>query len=169
VRTRPVAISLGLVVIAVIAQTTVFTTGRIQPLGAAPNLVLLVVIACARYLDAEPALLVAFTAGLLMDLLAGSPLGLWAISMTVVAYLTHRTKRRAEEGPLWILAGVFVLTVIGQFLYVLLATLFGQNALGDPELIRKLFLPAVYNVILAAPIFWAIRALLRPKERSWAL
>lgn len=168
-RARPVAVSLGLVVVAVILQTTVFTTGRIQPLGAAPNLVLLVVVACARYLDAEPSLLIAFTAGLLMDLLAGSPLGLWAISLTVVAYLTNRTKRRAEDGPLWILVGVFLLTVAGQFLYVLLSTLFGQNALGDPELIRKLFLPAVYNVILAAPVFWAVRALLRPKERSWAL
>jgi rod shape-determining protein MreD len=94
---------------------------------------------------------------------------LWAISLTVVAYLTNRTKRRAEDGPLWILVGVFLLTVAGQFLYVLLSTLFGQNALGDPELIRKLFLPAVYNVILAAPVFWAVRALLRPKERSWAL
>jgi rod shape-determining protein MreD len=164
-----VAISLGLVVLAVILQTTVFTTGRIQPLGAAPNLVLLVVVACARYLDAEPALLVAFTAGLLMDLLAGSPLGLWAISLTVVAYLTYRMKRRAEDGAVWIVVGVFALTVIGQFLYVLLATLFGQNALGDPELIRKIFLPAAYNVILVAPVFWAVRALLRPKERSWAL
>ena len=168
-RARPVAISLGLVVLAVILQTTVFTTGRIQPLGAAPNLVLLVVIACARYLDAEPALLVAFTAGLLMDLLAGTPLGLWAISLTVVAYLTYRTKRRAEDGALWIVVGVFVLTVTGQFLYVLLATLFGQNALGDPELVRKLFLPAVYNVILAAPVFWVVRAAVRPRERSWAL
>ena len=75
VNARPVALSILLVLVAVVIQTTLFGPGRIQPFGAAPMLVLAVVIACARYLDSEPALLLGFTAGLLLDLLGGSRAG----------------------------------------------------------------------------------------------
>ncbi|MBT8213235.1 MAG: rod shape-determining protein MreD, partial [Acidimicrobiia bacterium] len=93
---RRVGISLGLVVIAVILQANLFGPGRIQPFGASPALVMLTVIAVARYLDDEPALLVGFTGGLLQDLLGGQPLGLWALVLTVVAYVTVATRDRFE-------------------------------------------------------------------------
>lgn len=168
-RSRPVVIALGLVVLAVVLQTTIFAPGNIQPFGAAPNLVLLVVIGCARYLDPEPALLVGFTGGLLVDLLSSSPLGLWAMVLTAVTFLTLKVRRRATDGPVAIAAGVFALTLIGQVLFVFAGTLFGQKTIEDPEVLRKLFLPALYNLILAPPVFWGIRAALRPRERSWAL
>lgn len=168
-RARPVVIALGLVVLAVVLQTTVFAPGNIQPFGAAPNLVLLVVIGCARYLDSEPALLVGFTGGLLVDLLSSSPLGLWAMVLTAVAFLTLKVRKRAADGPVAIAVGVFALTLVGQVLFVFVGTLFGQKTIEDPEVLRKLFLPALYNLILAPPVFWGIRAALRPRERSWAL
>ena len=93
---RPVALSILLVLVAVVIQTTLFGPGRIQPFGAAPMLVLSVVIACVRYLDSEPALLLGFTAGLLLDLLGGSPLGLWAMVYVVVTYVALRVRHRAE-------------------------------------------------------------------------
>ena len=48
--------TLALVVVAVILQTTLFGEGRLQPLGASPALVTLLVIATVRFLDPEPAL-----------------------------------------------------------------------------------------------------------------
>lgn len=154
---RPVLVSLTLVVGAVVLQTTLFGPGRLQPFGAAPNLVLLVVIACARYLDPEPALLVGFTGGLLMDLLSGSPLGLWAMVMTAVAYAALRLRRRAEDSVLLGIAGVFLLTVLGQVLFVTFGTFFGQRFFEDPALVRKILLPAVYNAVLAPVVFWGVR------------
>ena len=160
-------LSLTLVVVAVVVQTTLFAPDRIQPFGVAPNLVVLVLIACIRYLDPEASLLVGFTAGLLMDMLGGSPLGLWAMSMTAVAYAGVKLRPRAEDGPLLVVIGVFALTFLGQLVFVLVGTLFGLGLIGDDQLLRKLFLPAVYNLVLAYPVFQLTRVLLRSGQRSW--
>ena len=77
---------------------------------------------------------VAFSGGFLEDLLGGSPLGLWASTFTIVAYVTLKIRDREIAGPLAVLAGVFGLTVIGQFTYAVLGTLFGQGIIGPPRL-----------------------------------
>ncbi len=161
-----IVIALGLVLAAVLIQTTVFQ--HIAPFGYAPALGLLAAIATSRYLDAEPALLVAFSGGFLQDLLGGSPLGLWACTFTIVAFLTLKFRDHEIAGPLVVLAGVFGLTFIGQFTYAVLGTLFGQGIIGRPGLVWHLLVPSLYNVILAYPVFWITKAAIRPNERTWA-
>jgi len=161
-----IVIALGIVVGAVLLETTLFE--QIRPFGYAPALGMLAVIAAARYLDPEPALFVAFSGGFLEDLLGGSPLGLWASTFTIVAYITLKIRDRDIAGPLAVLAGVFGLSVIGEFTYAVLGTLFGQGIIGQPGFVWHLFVPALYNVILAYPVFWLTRAAIRPKERTWA-
>ncbi len=99
---RPGGLSLTLafVVVAAVLQTTLFGDGRLQPFGASPALVTLIVIATVRFLEPDQALLVAFTAGLLMDLLGASPLGLWAMAMTkrAVPSLAGHTATTAPTG-----------------------------------------------------------------------
>jgi rod shape-determining protein MreD len=166
---RDLAVALALVVAAVVAQTTLFAPDRIQPLGASPNIVLLAVIATVRYLEPEAGLLTGFTAGLLVDSLGVSPLGLWAMVGSVVAYLTLRFRDRAQDGPVVVGAGVFVLTIMGIVLYVLVATLFGQRALSDPALIKKILLPGIYNVILAGAVLPGVTlAMGHRRVRGWA-
>jgi rod shape-determining protein MreD len=164
--TTRIVIALGLVLAAVLVQTTVFQ--HIQPFGYAPALGLLAAIAASRYLNPEPALFVAFSGGFLQDLLGGSPLGLWACTFTVVAFITLKIRDRDVAGPLAVLAGVFGLTFIGQFTYAVLGTLFGQGIIGRPGLVWDLLMPSLYNVILAYPVFWLTKAAVRPKERAWA-
>jgi rod shape-determining protein MreD len=164
--TTRIVIALGLVLAAVLVQTTVFQ--HIQPFGYAPALGLLAAIAASRYLNPEPALFVAFSGGFLQDLLGGSPLGLWACTFTVVAFITLKIRDRDVAGPLVVLAGVFGLTFIGQFTYAVLGTLFGQGIIGRPGLVWDLLVPSLYNVILAYPVFWLTKAAVRPKERAWA-
>ena len=164
--TTRIVIALGLVLAAVLVQTTVFQ--HIQPFGYAPALGLLAAIAASRYLNPEPALFVAFSGGFLQDLLGGSPLGLWACTFTVVAFITLKIRDRDVAGPLVVLAGVFGLTFIGQFTYAVLGTLFGQGIIGRPGLVWDLLMPSLYNVILAYPVFWLTKAAVRPKERAWA-
>lgn len=168
-RARPILITLTMILAAVVVQTTIFAPGNLQPFGVAPNIVLLVVIAAARYLDAEPAILSGFTAGLLVDLLGGSPLGLWAIALTAVAFAVVKLRDRVSDSPLALAAAVFGFTLMGQVVFVVLGTLFGQGAISDPQVLRKLLLPAVYNVILAAPVFILTRPLFTRRERGWAL
>jgi len=160
-------IALGLILVAVVLQTTLFA--EIRPFAVAPAAVLLTVIACARYLEPEAALLVGFTAGLLTDLLGGSSLGLWAITMTAVAFATVKLRHREVDGILVVAAGVFGLTVAGQLLYAIVGTLFGHSTITQPDLWKHLLLPAVWNVILAAPIFWVSNVTMRRGERGWAL
>ncbi len=165
---RPVLLSLGMVVLGVLAQTTLFGDGRIQPFGSSPLLVTVIVIACVRYLDPEPALLLGFTAGLLLDLLGGSPLGLWAMVNTVVAYLTLRFRSRADEGPTVVAAGVFLLTLFAQVLFLLAGSLFGQRLSATDGIVKQIVLPAVYSVVVAAAVMPLATWLLRDRTvRTW--
>lgn len=161
-----IIIALGLVLAAVLIQTTVFQ--HLQPFGYAPALGLLMAIATARYLEAEPALFVGFSGGFLQDLLGGSPLGLWASTFTIVVFITLKIRDREIAGPLVILAGVFGLTFIGLFTYAVLGTLFGQGIISRPGVVWDLIVPALYNVILAYPVFWVAKAAIRPQDRTWA-
>ncbi len=166
---RAIGLAIALVVTTVVIQTSVFGAGRIQPFGASPALVLLVVIGAARYLAAEPALLIGFTAGLLLDLLGGSALGLWAMSYTVVAYVTWRLRERADDGPFVVAVGAFLLTVLGQSLFAVAGTLFGQRILSNPVVVKHMVLPAAYNVVLAILVFPLVTRLLGDRRRGWAL
>jgi rod shape-determining protein MreD len=161
-----VIISLGLVLAAVLIQTTLFQ--HVRPFGYAPALGMLTVIALARILDPEQALFVAFTGGFLQDILGGAPLGLWASTFTIVAFITLKVREREISGTPIVILGVFVLTVIGQFTYAILGTLFGQGIINRPGFIGDLLVPALCNVILAYPIFWLVKVAVRPPERTWA-
>lgn len=165
---RPVALSILLVFVAVVIQTTLFGVGRVQPFGATPMLVLAVVVACVRYLDSEPALLLGFTAGLLLDLLGGSPLGLWAMVHVVVAYLTLRLRHRADSAVPLVAVGIFLLAVLAQTLFLVASTLFGQSLLSSSGLVMLILLPAAYTVIAAAAVMPAASWLLRERTvRTW--
>lgn len=161
-------LTLGFVVVAAILQTTLFGDGRVQPLGASPALVSLVVIATLRYLEPEQGLLLAFTAGLLMDLLGASPLGLWAISITTVGYVTLRVRHQSDRGILIVAIGVFGLAFLGNALFSIVGTLFGQKTLSNPDVLRLMVLPALYTMILAAGVFPGTTKLLSlGREPSW--
>jgi rod shape-determining protein MreD len=163
-------IVLALLVVAVILQTTLLGDGRVQPFGASPALVALVVIATVRHLEPEPALLVAFTGGLLMDLLGSSPLGLWAMAITTVGYLTLRLHRHSDRGILVLAAGIFGLVFLGNALFSIAGTLFGQRTLSDPDVLRLMVLPALYTTILAAGVIPGASALLAARrDAAWKL
>jgi len=167
---RRVLVSLIFVFAAVVLQTTVFAPGRIQPFGAAPNLVLLTLVGCVRYLQAEFAVLLGFTGGLMMDLLGGSPIGLWAITLASIAFAALKLRdREVEAGIPGTALAVFGLTIAGQLMFAILGTLFGLGIVAEPGfVVQLLILPAVYNVILMIPVFWVTKVALHPAERSWA-
>ena len=167
-RRSRIVVSIVAVVIAIVIQTTVFGTGNIQPLGAPPALVTLVIVALAPHIEAEYHVLLGFTAGILIDLIGSGTLGLWAMTLTVVAFASSRLARRYADSIVASIGATFALTVLGQLVYVLLGTLFGQGTLGEPNVISKILLPAVWNAILAYPVFWLLRVAFRPRDRSWA-
>lgn len=164
-----VVISLLAVLVAIVLQTTVFSPGRIQPLGVGPALVTLVLIAVSTQIEAEYLLMIGFTGGLLMDLIGSGTLGLWAMTLTVIAYAASRLKGRFSDGPGYVAATVVGLTVGGQVLFVLLGTLFGQETISEPELVRKVLLPGAWNLVLTLPVFWILGRAFRSKPGQWAV
>jgi rod shape-determining protein MreD len=163
-----VAIALLAVVVSLVIQTTVFGASGIEPFGVAPAFVTLVVIALGPYVEAEYHLLLGFTAGILADLMGSGTLGLWAMSLTVVAYASSRLRSRFNEGLLLSGVLVFALTILGQVVFVVLGTLFGQNLLSDSSLIAKIVLPAVWNLVLAVPVLWVLGAAFNQRDKGWA-
>ena len=166
---RDVGSALLMVVVAVVIQTAVFGDGRINPFGSAPALVLVVVLACARYIDPEPALLLGFTAGMLLDLLGGSPLGLWAMAYTVAVYIALRFRDRADNGTLVIGVGVFALTLLANALFLIVGTLFGERFFTSTAVIKNTLLPAVYNLAIAAVVFPLVARLIGDRRHlGWS-
>lgn len=166
-RRSRIVVAIIAVAIAIVLQTTVFGAGRIEPFGVAPALVTLVIIAVAPYVEPEVTILLGFTAGILMDLIGSGTLGLWAMALTVVAFISSRVGHRYADSIVLSLLAAFVLTLIGQLVYVILGTLFGQETAGEPNVVAKILLPAVWNVVLAYPVFWLMRVVFRPRDRSF--
>lgn len=166
-RRSRIVIALIAIVIAIVLQTTVFGAGRIEPLGVAPALVMLVLIAISPHVELEYLVLLGFTAGILVDLIGSGTLGLWAMSYTVVAYTAGRAQYRYADSIVLSLVAAFAITLLGQLVYVFLGTLFGQGTISQPGVVSKIVLPAVWNLVLAYPVFWVVRYVFAPRDRSW--
>jgi rod shape-determining protein MreD len=164
-RTRAIGLSLLAATIAVLLQTTLFAQVRL--FDVAPDLVMLTVIAVARRLDAEPAVLLGFTSGLAVDLLGSSPLGLWALVLTLIAYATVRTRDRFDINIVATGIAVALLSLLGVALVVVIGTLFGEASFRDPNVFRKILLVPVYNLLLgmvALPLVTLVVAGRRRRE-----
>jgi len=138
---------------AVIIQTTLFGQLRI----VSPDLVMLFVILLAlTRIRSELVLGTAFLSGLLVDLLGSSLLGLRAVVFTVVAYIALRTRERAEIGRLATALWAGLLSLLGVLLLVLIGTLFGQSSLLGPDIVNRILIVPLANLIVAAlfaPLF----------------
>jgi rod shape-determining protein MreD len=155
-------------IVAVVLQTTVFDR-YVDPFGVAPNFVLLVVVAASFQLTEESAMIVGFSAGLLTDLLGNTLLGVWALVLTVAGYATVRIRSRLEGNTVLAILSVFGLTIVGEMLYAVLGTLFGQQVFSDTNAFKKVMLAAVYNLILAVLVLPLTARLLRrdPATGVW--
>lgn len=136
-----------LVLLAVVVQTTLL--GRIRLV--VPDLVLLLVIILAlTRIRPELVLAIAFTSGLVIDLLGPSVLGLRAVVFTTVAFLAIKTRDRAEIGRLTIALWAGALTLVGVALLILVGTLFGQSILLGEDSLSRVILVPLANLALAA-------------------
>jgi len=157
---RQILIALAAVIVSVMVQTTLFR--RVEPYGVAPDLVILVVIGASRWLQPEPAVLLGFTAGLLLDLLGSTPLGLRALVFTLVAFGTLRFRDAFEENPFLLMGAVGALSLVGVVLLALIGTLFGERTFSDASVWRTILLVPVYNVMAGIVVIPLLTRLLRP-------
>ena len=163
---RPLALVrvLVLVAVAVVLQTVVLN--RIRVFGVAPNLVLVMVILLARWVEPRAALLVGFTSGLVLDLLGSSPLGLRALVLTVVALVASRFSTGAALASV---AGVWPISLLAEVLLFILGTITGEGSLFQAELLARALVGPLLNLALAALLFPLLARLLSTERERGAV
>jgi rod shape-determining protein MreD len=145
-RVRTPAAVFLIILVAVVLQSTLF--GRVRLIT--PDLVLLVAILIAlTRIKPELVLAIAFSAGLVVDLLGSSLLGLRAIVFMSAAYIALRTRERADIGRIVTALWAGGLTLIGVVLLVLLGTLFGQSTILGEHVLSRLITVPLANMLLA--------------------
>ncbi|MDH5373981.1 MAG: rod shape-determining protein MreD [Acidimicrobiia bacterium] len=161
--------SLLLILAAVLVQTTVFSVTGIRVFRVAPDIVMVVTIVAARWLDDDAALLVGFTGGVLADLLASSLLGWRALTLTIVAYMAIRARSRFDLGLMSGALVVLVLSFAGVVLLAVVGTLFGQATLAEPDTLRRIMLVPGYNFLLAFLVQPTVARAVRGKKKGGVL
>ncbi len=150
---RGLLISLGLAILALIVQATLFRRFEF----VTPDLVVVVVILGSLNLRPELALVAGFIAGLLVDVSVGTTvLGLRALTYTAIAFIAIQTRSRADSSPLAVGVWAGLLTLVSVAFFLMVGVLFGQSAELGGQVFRRLVQVPLANVvaagILAVPI-----------------
>ena len=145
-------------------ETSVF--GEATLVGTKPQLLLLITVALA--MGEGPALGSAFgfVGGTLTDLLTGLPVGLTALTYTIVGYAVGAIRAQVQTPTATLpVAMEFTATAAGVLLYGGIALLLGQAAAGGRALLLHALFAACYNALLTPFLFPLVRVLgsrLRP-------
>jgi len=146
---RGLLISLGLAILALIVQATVFR--RFQ--FVTPDLVVVVVILASLSLRPELTLVVGFVAGLLVDVSVGTTvLGLRALTYTAVAFIAVQTRSRADSSPLAVGVWAGLLTLVSVAFFLMVGVLFGQSAELGGQVFRRLIQVPLANLVAAGTL-----------------
>jgi len=162
--TRPATAPVLLVLTSLVLQTTVIT--RLPLPGSPPDLVLVVVLACALAEGSTAGMVTGFNAGLLADLLSDHALGRLALAYVVAGYAVGRLAGGAERSVLRP-----VVAVVGGAALALLAYTAEGLLLGDPRVTvaaagRGLVSAVPYTLVLVPLVVPLAGRLLRPYDRA---
>ena len=183
-----------LVILLVIAQATVLPAFPV--FGVTPGLWLVVTVTWSLLRGTREGLILAFTAGLFIDLLSTAPLGVTSLSLMLAVTLVTFLQRHLPKGRILIPALLAALaTVTFWLIYLLLLRLImpliigGQPFLGIADLrpsggrgtvlndiehgfgltapmLRFIVQSALINALLVVPLYWVISTVQRAYSRQ---
>jgi rod shape-determining protein MreD len=150
-----------LVVLAVVLQ--IAGLAQMHLFGGTFDLVPLVVAAVAFYAGSMPGSIVGFSAGLLLDMALGQNLGLSSLILTAVGYLVGRFRevRDPAHGLLPIAVGAAATAGYAAG-FAGLSFMLEIEASVSAEIFRSMLVTIWLNALVALPVFWLVRKLLRP-------
>lgn len=142
------------VVITLTIQTT--WLAELRPFGVTGDLLLLVAIAAGLVAGPYRGAVVGFIAGMAIDLVLLTPLGLSALAYLAVGYVVGTVHAGVLRSAPWIPVVVtFVATALGIVFYVILGQLVGQH-FRVPYLPRIILVTSVMNSVLVFPAMWVM-------------
>lgn len=150
-----------LLFVAAVAQVSIFS--QIDVWGAAPDLLLVTLVAISLLRGSVAGAVGGFFAGLLVDTAALGTLGLTSLVLTLAGFWIGRygetTGRDRAHAPYLSIAVVTVLYEVG-----LLVVHFVLGESAPAEAVFRSLLPAVaLNLVVTGPVYALVRRLLRPQ------
>jgi rod shape-determining protein MreD len=135
-----------------------------------PELMLLVAVAAGLVGGPERGAVVGFVAGLLTDVFLQTPLGLSALTFTIVAFAVGRVQAGLMRLAWWIVPlSAFWASAAGVLLYAVLGAIIGRSHFVRPQLLLVTAIVAAVNAVtapfLVRAMAWAMAA---PAQRSFA-
>jgi len=141
-----------LVVTLVVLQTALFPSLRVW--GAAPDLLLVATIAVAYERGPQAGAVFGFAGGLAIDCFLASPLGVSALAFTLVGYGVGVFQGGLVRSSRW-MAPLFggLGGLVGGFLWIVIATVAGQDGLFTGVAVRTVLVAAAYDALVALLVF----------------
>jgi len=158
---RPQRLLLGVlcVLTAMLLQVTV--VGRLPLPGAAPDLVLVLVIAFALAEGPQSGLVTGWFAGLLADALAAHELGRLALAYALAGYVTGMLKDETDRSTLQPFAAVAMGAVVSLSAFVGVGILLGDPRLTVYSVVRTALSSVPYDVVLTPFVVPLVAGMLR--------
>lgn len=145
-----------LVLSALVLQQAVLADLRVS--GVRPDVMLLVAVAAGMAGRSERGAVVGFVAGLLADVFSPTPLGLAALTFSVVGYVVGSIQTGIIRSVWWIpVLTALVASVVAVVLYALVAAMIGRPQYVNLQLLFTAGGVAVVNAALALPAVRALR------------
>ena len=151
----------ALVLLGVVLQLAVVS--QITFLGANPDVVPLIVLSVGLLGGPIAGATAGFSAGLVVDMALVQTLGISSLLLIAVGYLAgrYRELRDASHKMVPVIAGA-VVTLAFAAAFSVTQFLLGVESSVSPLVVRDYLVETVLNALLAAPVFGAVRAMLRP-------
>lgn len=150
------AVRFSLVLVLGLAVQTTWLSD-LRPFGVPGDLLLLLAIAGGMASGPVRGAVVGFAAGMAMDLVLLTPLGLSALTYLAVGYAVGTVHDGVLRSAPWIPVVVtFVASALGIVFYVMLGQLVGQQ-FRLPELPRVVLVTSTINAVLSFPALFAMR------------
>jgi len=144
---RRVIAIIAIIVTAVLLQSTVFS--QLQLLGVRPELLYLVTILIALNEGPSEGAIVGFTCGLAQDMFLDQPMGITALTLTLLGYAVGMARQYiVSPSPLVPTIVVAVATALGVGFYEIVTYLLGQFDAGFTYAVKVALLTAAYNAVL---------------------
>jgi rod shape-determining protein MreD len=144
---RRVIAIIVIIVTAVLLQSTVFS--QLQLLGVRPELLYLVTILIALNEGPSEGAIVGFTCGLAQDMFLDQPMGITALTLTLLGYAVGMARQYiVSPSPLVPTIVVAVATALGVGFYEIVTYLLGQFDAGFTYAVKVTLLTAAYNAVL---------------------
>jgi rod shape-determining protein MreD len=146
----------GVFVGALVLQVSV--AAHLTPFGYVADLILVVVVMSGLLVGPEEGAVIGFGGGLMSDLIAETPFGMWAFALTLTGFAAGAMSGSVVEGGRFFrgLAAAFV-AITGVGVFLVLAGLIGQTHVLSRPVVPILVVIGVSTFVLSAPVERIVR------------